>query len=90
MKYEICKRYCFVDSLPVKILFVNEMPFAMDPLEDFEKNDKWVMSECALNPTYTLDEMLKWSEYLIEEECHPVLFELELVTKEGLHDESIY
>jgi hypothetical protein len=72
------------------MFFINEMPFAMDPLEDIEKQDKWILSECAINPEYTLDDMLKWSDYLISEECHPVLFELNLVTKEGLPDESIY
>jgi hypothetical protein len=76
--------------MPVRMFFINEMPFAMDPLEDIEKQDKWILSECAINPEYTLDDMLKWSDYLISEECHPVLFELNLVTKEGLPDESIY
>ncbi len=90
MKYEITKRYCFVDSIPVRMFFINEMPFALDPLEDIEKQDKWILSECAINETYTLDDMLRWSDYLISEECHPVLFELNLVTKEGLPDESIY
>tara|TARA_B100000886_G_scaffold317184_1_gene256290 strand:- start:299 stop:517 length:219 start_codon:yes stop_codon:yes gene_type:complete len=72
------------------MFFINEMPFALDPLEDIEKQDKWILSECAINETYTLDDMLRWSDYLISEECHPVLFELNLVTKEGLPDESIY
>jgi hypothetical protein len=89
-KYVLSKRFCFVDNVPVQMFFVNEIPFAMDPLDDMEKQDVWILSECAINPTYTLDDVLRWSEYLIQEECHPVLFELELVTKEGLPDESIY
>ena len=73
------------------MFFINEMPFAMDPLEDIEKQDKWILSECAINPEYTLDDMLRWSDYLISEECHPVIFDnLNLVTKEGYRDESIY
>ena len=73
------------------MFFINEMPFAMDPLAEDEKQDKWILSECAINPEYTLDDMLRWSDYLIQEECHPVVFDnLNLITKEGYRDESIY
>ena len=91
MKYEVIQRHCFFESNPVRMFFINEMPFAMDPLGEEEKQDKWILSECAINPEYTLDDMLRWSDYLISEECHPVVFDnLNLVTKEGYRDESIY
>ena len=38
----------------------------------------------SINPEYTLEDILKWGDYLMEEECHPVLFELDLDNREIL------
>ena len=65
------------------------MPFAFDVLEEDEKEDKWILSEAALNPEYTMDDIFRFSDYLIAEECHPVLFELDLVNPEVLPDEPV-
>ena len=35
------------------MFFINEMPFAMDPLGEDEKQDKWILSECAITVSYT-------------------------------------
>ena len=84
MKYTISKRHVFVDSEPVKMYFVNDMPFAFDALENHQKQDQWILTECAINPEYELEDILRWGDYLMEEECHPVLFELDLVNREIL------
>ena len=52
------------------------MPFAFDALENHQKQDKWILTECAINPEYELEDILRWGDYLMEEECHPVLFEI--------------
>ena len=64
--------------------FVNEIPFAFDGLDQHQKQDKWILTECAINPEYTLEDILRWGDYLMEEECHPVLFELDLLNREIL------
>ena len=84
MKYTISKRHVFVAKEPVKMYFVNDMPFAFDALENHQKQDKWILTECAINPEYELEDILRWGDYLMEEECHPVLFELDLVNREIL------
>ena len=48
MKYEVIQRHCFFENNPVRMFFINEMPFAMDPLGEEEKQDKWILSECAI------------------------------------------
>ena len=55
---------------------------SFDTLEREQKQDKWILSEAAINDDYTLADILKYSDYLIAEECHPVLFELDLVNPE--------
>ena len=78
-KYTISRKHCFVDNEPVLMYFVENIPFAFDVLE---KEDKWILSEAALNPEFTLEDIFRFSDYLIAEECHPVLFELDLVNPE--------
>jgi hypothetical protein len=69
--------------------FVENMPFAFDVLEREQKEDKWILSEAALNPEFALEDIFRYSDYLIAEECHPVLFELDLVNPEVLPDEPV-
>lgn len=69
--------------------YIENIPFAFDILEEDEKQDKWILSEAALNPEYTMDDIFRFSDYLIAEECHPVLFELDLVNPEVLPDEPV-
>ena len=81
-QYVISRKYAFVDNEPVLMYYVNEIPFSFDVLEREEKQDKWILAEAAINDDYTLDDIFRYSDYLIAEECHPVLFELDLVNPE--------
>ena len=88
-KYTISRRHVFVDNEPVLMYYIESIPFAFDVLEREEKEDKWILSEAALNQEYTLEDIFRYSDYLIAEECHPVLFELDLVNPEVLPDEPV-
>ncbi len=88
-KYHVDRRHVFVDNQPVLMYFIQEIPFAMDELTLQQKQDKWILSEAAINPEYTLQDIFRWSDYLIAEECHPVIFDLDIVNPEVLPDESI-
>ena len=88
-RYTITRKHVFVDNEPVLMYYIENIPFAFDILEDHEKHDKWILSEAALNQEYTLEDIFRYSDYLIAEECHPVLFELDLVNPEVLPDEPV-
>ncbi len=47
-----------------------ELPQAMAELDEIE-------NEAALATGYDMDDMYKWSDYLIAEQCHPLLFTVE-------------
>ena len=81
-KYTISKKHVFVDSEPVLMYYVENMPFTFDVLDKEDKENKWIVSEAAINPEYTMEDIFRFSDYLIAEECHPVLFELDLVNPE--------
>ena len=87
--YEITTSYCFVDNVPVKMYFIAGMPFTFDSLEKEQKEDKWILSECALNPEFSMEYMYQASDYLISEECHPLLFEVEVSNPELMPDDSL-
>ena len=81
-QYTISRKYAFVDNEPVLMYYINEMPFSFDTLEREQKQDKWILSEAAINQEFALEDIFRFSDYLIAEECHPVLFELDLVNPE--------
>ena len=82
MKYKITRKYVFLDKEPVLMYFIENIPFQFDTLERKEKQDLWILSEAAINEEYTLKDIITSSEYLLQEECHPVIFELDLVNPE--------
>lgn len=88
-KYTIAKKHVFVDNMPVLMYYIENIPFAFDVLEETDANDKWILAEAAINPEYTLNDVFRFSDYLIAEECHPLLFELSLLNPEILPDESV-
>ena len=82
MKYRISRKHVFLDKDPVLMYFIENMPFAFDVLEKIDREDKWILSEAAINEEYSLKDVIRSSEYLLQEECHPVIFELELENPE--------
>ena len=82
MKYKISRKHVFLDKEPVLMYFIENMAFQFDSLDRIEKEDKWILSEAASNEEYTLTDIITSSEYLLQEECHPVIFELDLVNPE--------
>ena len=88
-KYTISRKHVFIDNEPVLMYYIENIPFAFDVLENDQKQDKWILSEAAINPEYTLEDIFRFSDYLIAEEVHPVLFELDLVNPDILPDEQV-
>lgn len=72
----------FLDKEPVLMYFIEHMPFQFDSLDRIDKEDIWVLSEAATNEEYTLTDVINSSDYLLQEECHPVLCELDLINPE--------
>ena len=65
MKYKISRKHVFLDKDPVLMYFIENMPFAFDVLDKIDREDKWTLSEAAINEEYTLEDIFKFSDYLI-------------------------
>lgn len=84
MKYKITNNYCFHDGIIVDMYFIQGIPFTFDDVPVIHQDDPYVNIEAESNPYYTAEDLYKWSNYLIMEECHPLMFELELENPEAL------
>lgn len=76
MKFKITNAFCYIDTCGiVKVHMINGLPFTFDD-EGFDSTDADIVAEANTNPHITMENLYKWSDYLIEEEMHPILFEM--------------
>ena len=64
--------------------FINGIPYTFDDVEESVYYDHEIIEWADGNTKYDIDDMYKASQYLIAEQCHPLLFELELDNPELL------
>lgn len=84
MKYKITSKYCYHEGIIVDMYFINGVPFTFDDIPTVTQDDPYVQIEAEESTDYTTEDMYNWSNYLIMEECHPLLFDLELENPEAL------
>lgn len=68
----------------VKMYFVNEVPFTFDEMPEGHLYDQDLIREADKNMDYYPEDLYLSSFYLIDEEAHPMLFEMDLENPEDL------
>ena len=80
MKYKITSTYNWYYAgdirLMVKLYSINGIAFAFDEISPLLKNDPGILTEMTNNRIFSQEELYKTSSYLIEEEAHPLLFDM--------------
>jgi hypothetical protein len=84
MKYKITSKYCYHEGIIVDMYFINGVPFTFDDIPNVTQDDPYVQIEAEESTDYSAEDMYNWSNYLMMEECHPLLFDLELENPEAL------
>lgn len=84
MKYKITSNYCYHNGIIVDMYFINGIPFTFDDIPQIMQDDPYVKIEAEGMYDYTSEDLYLWSNYLIMEECHPLMFDLELENPEAL------
>lgn len=74
----------------IKVFFINRVPFTFNELVEMAQNDPEIILEANNSPIYTPEIFYQYSFYLIDEECHPCLFDLELDNPELLNEIDEY
>lgn len=86
MKYRIDTRYVWYNQGTEIVLmyFINQVPFTFDDVPDSYQYDFEIIKLADKERRFNTDDLYKSSFYLIEEQCHPMLFDLELENPEML------
>lgn len=77
MKYQLSQSYCFYLGNVVRMYFIQGLPYTFDELPTLIQDHPSVQTEALQNHDYDDEDMYKWSNYLMEELMHPLMFELE-------------
>ena len=57
---------------------IQNVPFTFDELPEIAKSQPEVVKVADEGKRWTVEEMYRTSMYLVSEECHPMMFDLEL------------
>jgi len=84
MKYRIDARYVWYNrgTQLVLMYFIQNIPFTFDELPDSYLYDLELIELADKERRFEPEDLYKSSFYLIDEECHPMLFEVELENPE--------
>ena len=86
MKYRIDTRYVWYNkgSQVVLMYFINQIPFTFDDVPDSLMYDLEILQLADNERRFEPGDLYKSSYYLIAEEAHPMLFDVELENPEML------
>ena len=86
MRYHLDIKYCWYNFSQQLVLmyFINGIPYTFDDVEESIYYDHEIIEWADGNTKYDIDDMYKASQYMIAEQCHPLLFDLELENPELL------
>ena len=85
MKFNVTNAYCMLEGTGIlKMYMISGLPFTFDD-EGFDPEDPEVIISAQNNPIFTMEDLYRWSSYLILEECHPIVFNMEEVIQ-NYHD----
>ena len=86
MNYRIETEYAWYDtqegSKVILVYMLQNVPFTFDELPEIARNLPEVVQTADENKRWSSEEMYKSSIYLMMEECHPMLYELEIENPE--------
>jgi hypothetical protein len=90
MRYKITYTYNWYqtpeDKFIIKTYYINNIPFTFDELPEIAQDDPEIIAKAEQQLTMTPEIFYQKSFYLIDEEAHPMLFELDLENPEVLDE----
>ena len=86
MKYRIDTAYCWYNkgTQIVLMYFINHIPFTFDELPDCAMQDLEIIHLADNERRFEPEDLYRTSFYLIDEQCHPLMFDVELENPEML------
>lgn len=84
MKYTLSQSYVFYMGEVVRMYFIQGLPYTFDELPMVLQDHPDIQAEALKHRDYDDEDMYFYSNYLIMEEMHPLMFELEVCNPELL------
>lgn len=79
-KIRIEHNYCYLkidgEKKIVQMWKLQGIPFTFDELPESVSELEEIKLDADTSTEYTMEDLYRWSEYLIAEACHPVLFDM--------------
>jgi hypothetical protein len=75
-KIRITYDYNYLDGKIVQMWKIMGIPFTFEELPQAMQDMEEIRLDADTSPGYTMEDIYKYSDYLIAEECHPVLFDV--------------
>lgn len=72
------------DKMICKFYLINNIPFTFDEIPRISQDDPAVIALADISYRYSAEDLFRASNYLILEEAHPLLFDLDLENPELL------
>ena len=92
MKYKITHSYNWYktpkDKFIIKTYYINNIAFTFDELNCIDQQNPEIIKMAEEQLTLSPEILYKKSFYLIDEEAHPLLFEMDLENPQDLPDED--
>ncbi|ADO99129.1 hypothetical protein Np050604_031 [Cyanophage S-RIM44] len=76
--YQLSQRYVYLEGNAVRMYFIHGLPYTFDELPKGVEEMPQIQTEALRYRDYDLEELYRISSYLMEEECHPLMFDLQL------------
>ena len=90
MSYKITQSYNWYqtpeDKFIIKTFYISNIPFTFDEISETAQEDPEIIEKANQQLTMTPEKFYKSSFYLIDEEAHPMLFDLDLENPEVLDE----
>ncbi len=78
MKYTLSQAYSFFAGNVVRMYFIQGMPYTFDELPTLIQDHPAVQDEALQGKDWDDDDLYRISSYLMEEECHPLMFDIQI------------
>ena len=84
MKYTLSQSYCFYMGEVVRMYFIEGVPYTFDELPLLVQEHPEVQMEALSQRDYDDDDLYNYSNYLMMEEMHPLMYDFEVLNPELL------
>jgi hypothetical protein len=78
MKYTLSQAYSFYMGEVVRMYFIQGHPYTFDELPQIVQDHPSVQAEALTGRDWDDEDLYRISSYLMAEECHPLMFDIEV------------